>query len=149
MKRKPDLGLKIKIIDEMIAKHANKQLSELGITVTQMHVLIYLHFRKGHESSLKELEKTFETSQATAAGVVVRMEEKEIIESYVSPHDRRVKMIRLTEKGKELLEKSHRDALRTEHMIEAGFTKEEKEELNRLLDILYETIHKLEEKEEK
>ncbi len=50
--------------------------------------------------SLKEIEGFLGVAQPTAAGIVKRME-KNLVSSYQAADDRRVKMIRITEEGRQ------------------------------------------------
>lgn len=48
---------------------------------------------------LKELEKALHVAQSTAAGIVSRLEQKGLVESFGDAEDRRVKVVRLSEAG--------------------------------------------------
>ena len=108
MKRIVDIGFRIKKINDLLCKRADKTMQEMGVTFSQHHVLVYLVHQKNHTSTMKELEHDFMVSQATMAGIVKRMEEKNYIRSYYSENDRRIKFVCLTKNGEEICEKKLR-----------------------------------------
>ncbi len=135
-----DLGLKIKKINDMIEKGINHRLQEQDLTFSQHHVLVYLRHQENQTARLKELEKHFNVAQPTMAGIVVRLESKGLVRSSVLPEDRRVKVVTLTESGNQLLHESYLNMKKVEQQLVSNLNEQEKEELGRLLDILYSTI---------
>lgn len=135
-----DLGFKIKKINDMIEKGINHKLQELDLTFSQHHVLVYLKHQKNQTARLKELEKHFNVAQPTMAGIVVRLESKGLVRSSLLPDDRRVKVVTLTDSGSQLLHESFLSMENGEKLLVSKLNDNEKEELGRLLDILYSTI---------
>lgn len=139
-----ELGFKLKLINDCFHRHANNDLVEMDLTFTQHHAILFLSHREGYTAELKELERQFRVSQPTVAGVAQRLEAKGYVESLHHPMDKRIKMIRLTAKGLELSQRSHEKMVRRQQEMIAGLTPEELEELNRLLDKIYQNIQKSE-----
>lgn len=139
-----ELGLKLKLINDCFHKHANNDLVEMDLTFTQHHAIMYLSRREGYTAELKDLERQFRVSQPTVAGVAQRLEAKGYVESLHHPSDKRVKMIRLTPKGLELSERSHEKMVRRQREMIKDLTPEDLEELDRLLDKVYQNILKSE-----
>jgi DNA-binding MarR family transcriptional regulator len=135
-----DLGVKIKKINDMIEKGINHRLQELDLTFSQHHVLVYLERQENKTARLKELEKHFNVAQPTMAGIVVRLESKGLVRSSLLPEDRRVKVVTLTDSGSQLLHESFLSMWNGEKLLVSKLNDNEKEELGRLLDILYSTI---------
>jgi len=135
-----DLGFKIKKINDMIEKGINHRLQELDLTFSQHHVLVYLERQENKTARLKELEKHFNVAQPTMAGIVVRLESKGLVRSSLLPEDRRVKVVTLTDSGSQLLHESFLSMRNGEKLLVSKLNDNEKEELGRLLDILYSTI---------
>ena len=100
-------ALQIKIINDTLEKEANNNLREKKLTSVQMHVLMLLLGEEGHILPLKEVERRLHVAQPTAAGIVVRLEQKGFLDSSISREDRRVKLLRLTDEG----EKQCRDCI--------------------------------------
>ena len=77
--------------------------------------------------------KYLQLSQSTVAGIIQRLEQKELIERTVSETDARKSIIRPTIKGLELEETLKQSAVETEALLLDGMTKEEQELFNHLL----------------
>lgn len=123
----------IKVINESIEKKANNALQRYGITNVQMQVLMLLYNSVDGSCSLKELERTFHVAQSTAAGVVSRLEAKKLVEGFPNPKDKRTKMIRLTEKGREICPKVENNLAATDVWLTSDLTDVEKQDFLRLL----------------
>ncbi|MBQ9048233.1 MAG: winged helix DNA-binding protein [Solobacterium sp.] len=139
---KNDIGWKIKRLADEMNRNANSKLQQHNLTFTQIRVMVHLlRHADNNTSTLKKLEKQFEVAQATMAGIASRLEAKNLVEGFVLPEDRRVKCIRLTDKGRALLneEKERLDAY--ERRLKAGFSELELETLNTYLDRIYNNIN--------
>lgn len=120
------------IHDEMV-KRANNDLRPYGITMVQVTALILLSQKERHEMPLKELEHELHVAQSTAAGIVMRLEQKDFVTSLGSKDDGRIKIVRITQKGMDVYEKTETDRIRVEQTILSGLDEREKEELLPLL----------------
>ena len=127
-----ECGGLIKQIKDAIAKLANNSLREKNLTLTQMRVLMELHSSKD-AMPLKEIERKLQVAQSSAAGVVSRLRAKGFVSTFTSSDDSRVKLARLTESGKQCCYNTWQDIERLEARMFAGFSKVEKDELNRQL----------------
>ncbi|MCC8103521.1 MAG: MarR family transcriptional regulator [Clostridiales bacterium] len=123
----------MKRINEKMEKGANEKLRGHGVTFAQMQMLMAIYNADMDSVPLKTLEKHFEVAQPTAAGVIVRLERKGLVEGFVPKEDKRLKYIRLTEAGKELCEASEQDLEVGEQILVAGLDEEERKEFYRLL----------------
>ena len=141
MERK-DIGLRIKRIDNLLLKQADKMLNEIGITFAQHHVLVYLVHQKNHTSTFKEAESNFKVSQATMVGLIKRLEEKGFVKSFVSDKDKRIKLLSLTKKGEEVCLYSKKSIKKGEEKMRSIFKEEEMKEFEEYLDRLYEYLNK-------
>lgn len=137
-----DIGYKIKKINDLLQKRADETMKELDVTFTQHHVLVYLARCENHTSPLKSIEKDFKVSQATMAGIVIRLEEKGMIDSYTLSSDKRIKMVSLTDKGLAICEKSRELCLKSEERIRSIYSEEEMTNFTNYLDHLYEMLQK-------
>lgn len=138
-----NLGFKLKLIHDCLQKHINNDLTEMDLTFSQHRTIIYLAHKEGHTAELKEMERQFRVSQPTVAGIAQRLEAKGYVESLAHPTDRRVKLIRLTPLGLELEERSCRKLIRRSREMVEGLSPGELEELERLLDIVYRNLLKI------
>ena len=76
--------------------------------------------------TLKELEKRLRVAQSTAAGIVVRLEQKGFAQGAGDPEDRRVKMVRITPAGLACCANARENVRRTEEHLLSGLTAEER-----------------------
>ena len=94
--------------------------------MAQVGALIALRNAEEKQMPLKELEHHLHVAQSTAAGIVVRLEQKGFLESFGSSNDRRIKMVRITPKGEECCLDSDRGMEQAEQKLLHSLTQEEK-----------------------
>ncbi len=133
-------GFFFKRIDNALEKEANANLQALDLTMQQNRTLVMLAHAPEGSLTLKELEERFGAAQSTVAGLISRLEKKELVEALPDASDRRIKRIRLTEKGHLLHEASRQDVLRTEERLTRNLTPEEKEMLLLCLKKVWEAV---------
>ena len=73
-------GALLKQIHDIMEKNANNVLREQDLTISQSGVLVLLDEKEGKTASFKALEKDFGVSQPTMAGILNRLEQKNLIE---------------------------------------------------------------------
>lgn len=132
-----DIGFQIKKINDLLQKKADQEMKELGLTFSQHHVLVYLVHQKDFTASLKEIEHTFRVAQPTMAGLVIRLEEKGLIETFGKPDDKRIKMVRLTKEGKDVCEISRMQMKQKDALLRSQYSEEEMMAFNAYLYRLY------------
>jgi DNA-binding MarR family transcriptional regulator len=118
-------GPYIKQLHDALERIANNSLHGKDLTLVQARTLAILCSFEDAELPLKELEKRMSVSQATAAGVVRRLEQKRFVLGYTSSEDRRVKCVRATDSGKAALASAEVDVERTERQLMNGLTAKE------------------------
>ncbi len=133
-------GWYIKCIDNALEKEANANLQALDLTMQQNRALVLLAHTEGHTLALKELEERFGAAQSTVAGLVSRLEKKGLVEAVYDASDRRVKRVRLTERGMQLHEASHQDIIKSEERLTKLLSAEEKEILLACLKKIWEAV---------
>ncbi len=126
-------GFLIKQINDALEKQANNALREQGLTMVQVTVLLYLNDQANKQANLKEIEKFLHVAQSTSAGVVTRLEQKGLLESYTNTTDKRIKTVRLTKAGLECCINSRDNLENAEKMLMSGLTSEDQESLRKLL----------------
>ncbi len=129
-----------KIIKDAIESKANNDLKPYGLTFGQCAVLGYLSSKENETTTLKDLEKTFEVSQATMQGTIARLEKRGFIELSVSPQDRRIKQAKLTENGKEVWIDADKARIKNEKQFFENFSEDDISKLKELLTKLYKNI---------
>lgn len=123
----------IKQLHDCLEKDTNNKLRDQELTMAQGGALIELHNVEEKQLTLKELERRMHVAQSTAAGIVVRLEQKGLVESFGDPADRRIKMVRMTQKGEACCREADKNMEQTEHRLLQPLTEEEQKTL---LDLL-------------
>lgn len=134
------LGELLKRISEQLEKHANANLKEINVTHSQMHILVALCKTKTGSATFKEIEKYFNIAQSTAAGTILRLEEKGLVKCSTDKSDKRAKTIAITDKGIETCEKARKLMQKCERNLLSNLTKDEQDELKGLLIKIYRSI---------
>ena len=102
----------------------NRKLQELDLTNAQGHAICFLTHAP-QSPCARDIESTFGLSHATVSGILSRMEAKGFIEVRPDPADRRVKRLRLLDRGTACSMSIARHVTETEQIMTAGFTEEE------------------------
>ncbi|MGH4038809.1 MAG: MarR family winged helix-turn-helix transcriptional regulator [Sphaerochaeta sp.] len=134
------LGVKFKMLDTILYKRSIYGQKPDVLTFTQNHVLLYLKHSKNNTATLKDIEKSFEVSQATMAGVISRLDKNGYVKTFISEEDHRKKMVTLSDKGIKRSKKSEEFVQRSEKLMGSELTEDERKELHRLLDKVYTTL---------
>lgn len=125
MKNQNTCGAIVKQINDELERRANNALRPHGLTMAQMHVLLTLDDAVGGQMSLKDMEQSLHVAQSTAAGIVSRLEQKGLIEAFGDPEDKRIKKVRITERGKERCQEAEQHMEETEAYILSRLTETE------------------------
>ena len=128
-----ELAPLIKQVNEMLEKRANEVLRDYDVTNGQARILVALTRSEDGVFSLKDLEKAFHYSQPTISGIVSRLMNKGLVTSGPDPADNRVRLIRLTEKGREIGEMSGKKLEDADKWLTQDLSERESEQLMDLL----------------
>jgi DNA-binding MarR family transcriptional regulator len=80
----------------------SERLVRQGISMTQLHVMNMLE-RHG-EVAMSRLAEMLDVSDSNATGLIDRIEERGFVERIRVPSDRRVVLVRITDRGREVME---------------------------------------------
>ena len=130
----------MKRIADSFGTKVNKDLQQCGVTLSQMKMLIHLGDSFSGSATLKELEKALGTSQATIAGIAVRLEKKKLLTGSIDPQDRRVKHVSLSKSGWAMSYDAQVHIEEEEERLVTGLTGEERAQLKKLLQKIYDTL---------
>ncbi len=138
-------GWLVKRMASRMEQNINNFLKPYNITSMQSWVVLYLK-TPNNCFTYKELEKQFEVSQPTMVGILSRLEQKNMIIVSSDEKDRRIKKVRLSSEGAELIValRQHLDA--AEDKIVSDFSEKERETFHLLLEKSYRNIMESEEK---
>ncbi len=137
---KPSCGLYLKQINTTLEKNANNDLREDGLTMSQVTILLTLNEADEFSLSLKQLEKELHLAQSTIAGIVSRLEQKNLISSYFDENDKRLKLVKLTDDGLNCCKKAEMRMKAAETQLLSGLTAAEQTIFFTLLQKVSNTI---------
>lgn len=131
--RKFTCGALLKQINDIMEKNANNALREQDLTISQSGVLVLLDEKEEKTASFKELEKEFGVSQPTMAGILNRLEQKQLVEILEDPGDKRVRKAHLTREGSDKCKEGYKHMEAAENLLLSSLTEKEKAEFLKLL----------------
>ena len=127
MREMRDCGGLIKQISDELRKNANNAMRSQNMTLTQLEALLELERAPEGQRSLKELEKLLHVAQSTTAGVISRLEQKGFVQGLADAADRRVKLVRITQTGRDCVRQAAKSRERAEEQLLAGLTATERD----------------------
>ena len=142
MEEQMRLSLLLKTVNNLFERELNNKVSLMDLTNAQCGILAYLGRNRNKEIYLNDIEKKFCLKRPTVSGLVKRLEEKEFVMVEHKDDDRRYKQVILTEKSEEILEIIKENLENTEKILYKNLTEADKEELYRILSIMFNTMRK-------
>lgn len=121
----------VSILRKEFMKYSFEVLSEKNITQGQMFVLVYVGKRV--ECSPKEISTSLKIDAGHLNRTIAKLEENGFLNQRVNEHDRRAKILSLTDKGKEIFKMSYDLFYQWDDRIFEGVTEEEHKELMRII----------------
>jgi DNA-binding MarR family transcriptional regulator len=115
-----------------MANMFNERLIPFGVTRVQWIAMYYL--LKYGDMSQKELGERMGTKESTVARLLDRMEDEGLIQRTKDKEDRRVKYIKLTQKGTDRIEELLPEGQKMSEFFSIGITEEEVEVFKRVLE---------------
>ncbi|MGV7927490.1 MAG: MarR family winged helix-turn-helix transcriptional regulator [Spirochaetota bacterium] len=88
----------------MIKKRADTLFGYFGLTDVQYNLMNLLHYESGADGGLgqSQLSEMMMVNRANVTTLIDRMEKADLVVRTAHPNDRRLKIIKLTEKGEKL-----------------------------------------------
>ena len=111
---------------------------EFGLSMPQLSTLMIL--RKKQVSAISEIAEELGVSSAAASQMIDRMVNEGLILRAESPDDRRVKQVRLTDKGRQLLRENFKARRQWITEIIESLSDKEKEHVYQAFNILVQKI---------
>ena len=130
----------IKHINDCLKKRANNSLRKEGLTLMQSHVLLKLQDAPDQRMTFKEIEKDLHVAQSTTAGLLRRLQEKNLIDCCDDPKDKRIKIACLTQKGEGHCAQAKKNMAEANRLMMKGLTQEEIDTLADLLSKVYSNL---------
>ena len=113
-----------------------------GLSMPQFSVLMQLHYRGA--CGMSEISERFEVTAAAASQLVDKLVQSGFIKREEDPHDRRAKLLNLTDRGKELIQQGIEERYRWVDQLEERLTAEESVQISEALDIMTRAAQELE-----
>lgn len=129
-------GQLFKQINDELQRRANNQMRSQDITMSQATVLLELAHAPSSTLSMKELEKQLNVAQPTVVGLINRLEQKNLVDSFGEPNDKRTKLVKLTADGLLRVQQTEDCMDNVERSMLSGLTDTER-------DILYSLLKKV------
>lgn len=130
----------IKHINDCLKKRANNSLRKEGLTLMQSHVLLKLQDAPDQRMTFKEIEKDLHVAQSTTAGLLRRLQEKNLIDCCDDPKDKRIKNACLSQKGESHCAQVRHNIAQANRLMVSGLTQEEIDTLADLLSKVYSNL---------
>ena len=117
-----------KRIDNRLKSNADAGLGKHGLTFAQSRIIRFLA-EHGGQTTQKEIEDYAHVSHPTIVGIVTRMEQSGFLSTCTDPSDKRNKVVRLTDKAKDINLEIRRSIDNGERAMLRSFSEEEVEQL--------------------
>ena len=111
----------------------DQRLKHMGITRSQWWVLSNLSRHDDEGYAQIELARLLDVGKVTLGGLIDRLEENDLVMRVADKEDRRSKRVKMSRKGKALLNKLEIIAIGVNHEIMQGITVEEEQQLINIL----------------
>ena len=110
-----------------------KALSEAGVEVTPIQVMLLFFLQKNDGSSLTQISQGLMLENPTVTGLIDRLEKLGYVKRSDHPNDRRVYLVHITDKGNRVANKALPILKRLNEQIKEGYSKSEIEDFKKVL----------------
>jgi DNA-binding MarR family transcriptional regulator len=108
----------------------------------QFSILMQLHHRGN--CGIGDISERFDITNAAASQLVDKLVHSSLIKRQEDPHDRRAKLLNLTDKGKELIQQGIEERYRWVDQLEERLTVEERVQVSEALNLMTRAAQELE-----
>jgi DNA-binding MarR family transcriptional regulator len=120
------------------AQHAKQN----GLSMHQLGLLLQIHYRGN--CGISDISNRFDITNAAASQLVDKLVQNGLIQRTEDPQDRRAKLLTLTQKGTDLIQKSTQRRYRWVEDLAHQLSAQEREQVNEALDIMIRAVKELE-----
>jgi DNA-binding MarR family transcriptional regulator len=114
----------------------------LGLSMPQFGILMQLRYRGN--CGVSDISDRFDITNAAASQLVDKLVQSRLIQREEDPHDRRAKLLNLTEKANELIQQNIAERYRWVDQLAEKLTAEERTKVTEALDIMTRAAKELE-----
>lgn len=113
-----------------------------GLSMPQFSILMQLHHRGN--CGIGDISDRFDITNAAASQLVDKLVQSGLIQREEDPHDRRAKLLNLTDKGGELIQQGIEERYRWVDQLAENLTAEERSQVSDALNIMTRAARELE-----
>jgi DNA-binding MarR family transcriptional regulator len=113
-----------------------------GLSMPQFGILMQLHYRK--DCGVSDIGERFDITSAAASQLVDKLVQSGLIQRAEDPNDRRAKLLNLTDKGRQFIQKGVEERYRWVDQLAAKLTPEERAKVHEALQIMTQAAKELE-----
>ena len=113
-----------------------------GLSMPQFGLLMQMHHKGA--CGMSEVSERFEITPAAASQLVDKLVQSGLIQRVEDPHDRRAKLLSLTDKGRDLIQQGIEERYRWVEELAEKLTAEERAQVSDALNIMTEAAKELE-----
>jgi len=113
-----------------------------GLSMPQFSLLMQMHYKGA--CGMSEVSDRFEITPAAASQLVDKLVQNGFVQREEDPHDRRAKLLNLTDKGRELIQRGIEERYRWVDELAGKLTAEERAQVSEALNIMTRAAQELE-----
>ena len=113
-----------------------------GLSMPQFGILMQLHYR--HNCGVSDIGERFDITNAAASQLVEKLVQSRLIQREEDPSDRRAKLLNLTDKGRNLIQRGLEGRYRWVDQVAGKLSAEEREKVSEALKIMSQAAEELE-----
>lgn len=140
---KDNISFIVKHISVGVDRYVNNELKEFGLTLTQMRVMGFIKHRGELDTSFSNIEEFLSVSHPTVIGIIKRLEQNGFVIVNTPTTDKRVRLVSLTDKHKDLFKSFDESQLRLEGKLVSNLTDKEIANVKNCLNVMLSNLHTL------
>ncbi|HPR65394.1 MAG TPA: MarR family transcriptional regulator [Thermoanaerobaculia bacterium] len=140
--------LSIFVTSGILAKEGDRLLRPLGLTESQFNVLMLLEHQSNGSLDQVSIGRMLVVNRSNVTGLIDRMEREGLVERFPDPVDRRIKQVRMTRKGKEILSRAQLLYIKGVQQAVTSLPDKDQNDLCRILETIRRTITSSQKKED-
>jgi DNA-binding MarR family transcriptional regulator len=113
-----------------------------GLSMPQFSVMMQLHYKGA--CGMSQVSERFEITAAAASQLVDKLVQSGLVKRDEDPHDRRAKVLNITDKGRELIQRGIEERYRWVDQLEGKLTMGERAQVSEALNIMTRAAQELE-----
>ena len=131
-------------VSNLLRRIYNERYCDIDINGSRVKALIYLE-RSRDGMIQSEIAELLALGKAAAGTMIAGLENDGMVRRVENPLDQRVKIVQITDRGKEVVQTAERATSDLRGAIREGTSKQERREVIRLLEIMRDNLVELEE----